>query len=127
MSDYTITNLEEVEDTAAKHGLGFGVVRFPRTAVGAEHTGFAHQQLFPGARQSFGHRHRAAEEVYMVLSGSGAVKMDDGVHPLRAHDIVRVAPHVTRSFEAGPEGMELLAFGPHLDGDGELVQGYWEQ
>ena len=126
MSDYTITNLDDVEDAAAKRGLDFGVVRFPRLAVDAQETGFSHQQIFPGARQSFGHRHDKAEEVYFVISGAGSVKLDDGVHDLKAHDILRVAPHAMRSFAAGPDGLELLAFGAHHEHDGELVQGYWD-
>jgi mannose-6-phosphate isomerase-like protein (cupin superfamily) len=127
MSDYTITNLSDVEDSAAAAGLSFGIVRFPRKALGCERTGFAHQLYFPGRRQSFGHRHADAEEVYYVIAGSGAVKLDDGVHELRAQDLIRLAPHVTRSFEAAPGGLELLVFGARHEGDGEVVPGYWEQ
>ena len=126
MSDYTILNLEAVEDAAAKHGMAGTSVRFPRTAVGAERTGFAHQRLAPNTRQSFGHRHSDAEEVYFVISGAGSVKLDDDVRDLRTHDILRVAPRVMRCFEAGPEGLEMLAFGAHHEGDGELVHGYWQ-
>jgi mannose-6-phosphate isomerase-like protein (cupin superfamily) len=126
ISDYTITNLDQVEDSATKRGLEFGSARFPREDVGAERTGFAHIALLPGRQQTFGHRHKDAEEVYFVISGSGAIKLDDGVHELRAHDIVRLAPAVTRSLRAGPDGMEVLAFGARHAGDGELVDGYWE-
>jgi mannose-6-phosphate isomerase-like protein (cupin superfamily) len=127
MPDYTITNLNDVEDVAAARGLSFGIVRFPREALGCEQTGVAHTQYFPGQRQPFGHRHTDAEEVYYVISGSGRVKLDGGVHDLRAKDLLRVAPHVMRSFEGGPDGLELLAFGARHAGDGEVVQGYWEQ
>jgi len=48
MSDYTITNLAEVDDSAAARGLDFGSARFPREMVGAERTGFAHITLLPG-------------------------------------------------------------------------------
>ena len=42
-------------------------------------------------------------------------------------DAIRVAPKVARGFEAGPEGLELLVFGPHHDKDGELVtEGFWD-
>ena len=34
-----------------------------------------------------------------------------------------VAPTVTRAFEAGDEGLKLLAFGPRVRGDVELVHG----
>jgi len=126
MSDYTITNLAEVDDSAAARGLDFGSARFPREAVGAERTGFAHITLLPGRQQSFGHRHTEAEEVYFVICGSGAIKLDDGIHELRAQDIVRIAPAVTRSFRGGPDGMEVLAFGARVAGDGELVEGFWD-
>ncbi|MGA2008086.1 MAG: hypothetical protein ABSH27_11085 [Solirubrobacteraceae bacterium] len=126
MSDYTITNLDAVEDSAAAGGMDFGSARFPREAVGAERTGFAHITLLPGRQQSFGHRHEKAEEVYFVISGSGDVKLDDGIHALRSHDIVRLAPSVTRSLRGGPDGMEVLAFGARVAGDGELVDGFWE-
>jgi mannose-6-phosphate isomerase-like protein (cupin superfamily) len=127
MSDYTITNLNDVEDSAAAAGLSFGVVRFPREALGCQQTGLAHQLYFPGRRQSFGHRHTEAEEVYYVIAGSGRVKLDDGVHDLKAQDLLRVAPQVMRSFEAGPDGLEMLVFGARHAGDGEVVQGYWDQ
>ena len=127
MSDYTITNLSEVPDSASDRGLDFASARFPRETVGAEHTGFAHITLLPNRHQPFGHRHKEDEEIYFVLSGSGAIKLDDGVHELRTHDMVRLAPGVTRSLKGGPGGMEVLAFGARHGGDGELVQSYWDQ
>lgn len=127
MSDYTIVNLEECDDFAAGNGIGdVGQIRFPREAVEAEATGFAHMQLKPGKRHPFPHRHGQAEEIYFVLSGSGQVKLEDELRELSTHDIVRVAPAVTRGFEAGPEGMELLAFGARHGGDGEIVKDFWE-
>jgi mannose-6-phosphate isomerase-like protein (cupin superfamily) len=128
MSDYTITNLHDVEDIAPKSGIAEnGTVRFPRETVGATGTGFAHLHLKPGKRHPFPHRHQQAEEVYLVLSGSGRVKLEDELHDLRTHDIVRVAPQVTRGFEAGSDGMELLAFGARHEGDGEIVATFWEE
>jgi mannose-6-phosphate isomerase-like protein (cupin superfamily) len=126
MSDYTIINLEDVPDSAPGSGLGFAEVRFPTEAVGAKRTGFAHQRYRPGERQPFGHRHEEAEEVYFVISGSGRVKLDGEVRDLAANDILREAPEVVRSFAAGPDGMELIVFGPRRRGDGELVADYWD-
>jgi len=123
MPDYTITNLNDVEDQAP----GFGEVRFPRTAVDAADTGFAYQHLLPDTKQPFGHRHDKAEEIYFVISGSGSVKLDGDVKELRRHDILRIAPKVARSFASGSDGLELVVFGPHHEKDGELIDNYWDQ
>jgi mannose-6-phosphate isomerase-like protein (cupin superfamily) len=125
---YTIKNLRDIEDSAPKHGMGeLGEARFARGEVGAEATGIAHHVLRPGKRQGFAHRHANAEELHVVLSGSGRVKLDDDVVDLAPMDVLRVAPAVTRMFEAGPDGLEYLVFGPHHESDGEIVrEGFWD-
>ena len=85
----------------------------------------SHHHLRPGRRQAFGHRHERAEEVYLVLSGAGRVRLGDEIVEVGPLDAIRVAPPVMRAFEAGPDGLELLAFGPHHRGDGEIVPGWW--
>ena len=62
----------------------------------------------------------------MVLSGSGRAKLDDEVIELRALDALRIAPATARALEAGPSGMEVLAFGPRAPGDAEMLPGWWE-
>ena len=124
---YTLKQLADVEDSAPKFGYGeVQEARFARRDLEAEQTGVSYHRVKPGKRQGFAHRHERAEEVYVVLSGSGRVKLDDEVIELRRLDALRVAPGVTRAFEGGPEGLELLAFGPHHEGDGEMVPGWWE-
>jgi mannose-6-phosphate isomerase-like protein (cupin superfamily) len=76
-------------------------------------------------RTPFGHRHEEAEEVYVVLGGDGRIKLDDEIIEVGTLDAVRVAPGVIRAFEAGPGGIEVLAFGARHDGDGELIQDWW--
>ena len=126
VSDYTIKNLREVEDIAIKHGFSESQeARFPRPELGAETTGLAYHVVRPGKRQAFAHRHHEAEEVNVVLSGTGRVRLDDEVVEIGPMDAIRVAPHVTRAFEAGPDGLELLVFGPHHHGDAETVQDFW--
>ena len=61
----------------------------------------------------------------MILSGSGRVKLGDQVSEVRTLDAIRVSPDVARAFEAGPDGLEFLAFGPHHPGDGEPVEDPW--
>jgi quinol monooxygenase YgiN/quercetin dioxygenase-like cupin family protein len=124
---HTRVALDEVPDSAAAGGFGeMGQARFANDALGARATGVSLQRLNPGARQPFGHRHVRAEEVYVVLSGTGRVKLDDEVVELAARDALRVAPGVARAFEAGPDGMELLACGPRHRGDSEVLMGWWD-
>jgi len=123
---YTIRTLTDTEDSAPKFGLGeICEARFPSDELAAEQTGLSHQRLRPGKRQAFGHRHERAEEVYLVLSGAGRVKLDDEIEEIGPLDAIRVAPTVTRAFEAGPEGLELVACGPRRRRDGELLQDWW--
>lgn len=126
MSGYTIRNLREGTDMAPQYGFShIGQAIFPREELGAETTGLAFHVLRPGMRHGFGHRHEQAEEVAVVLSGSGRVKLDDEIRDLGALDAVRIAPEVMRAFEAGPDGMELLVFGPRHEGDGAMDPEFW--
>jgi mannose-6-phosphate isomerase-like protein (cupin superfamily) len=125
---YTIFNIDEVEDSAAKFGFGeFQEARFPRGALDADSTGLAHFRIRPGKRQPFAHRHHSTEEIYVVLGGSGRVKLDDAIEEVGRLDAIRIGPGVARAFEAGPEGLELLVFGPHSAEDrGDMIQDYWD-
>jgi mannose-6-phosphate isomerase-like protein (cupin superfamily) len=125
---YTIKNLREVSDSAPQ--FGFDAVqeaRFAASDLGAERTGLSLHRVKPGKRQAFAHRHDEAEEIYVILSGSGRIKLDDEIVEVAPLDAIRVAPRVTRAFEAGGEGLEVLAVGAHHDGDGEIVKdpGFW--
>jgi len=119
---WTLRNLRDVEDVAPKYGFeAVGEARFPRADLGAEGTGLAYHRLRPGMRQAFAHRHEAAEEVHVILSGGGTATLDGEDVVLAPMDALRVSPRVTRIFTAGPEGLEYLVFGPHLEGDGEIL------
>lgn len=126
---FTIKNLRDVDDSAPR--FGFDAVqesRFAYRDLQAETTGVAFHRVKPGCRQAFAHRHKQAEEIYLVLSGEGRIKLDDEVREIKPMDAIRVSPKLTRAFEAGPEGLELLAFGPRHEGDGEIVSGdFWDQ
>jgi uncharacterized cupin superfamily protein len=127
MTGYAIQNLEEIEDSAVKYGLSPQLeTHFARQDLGARTLGLSLQRLAPNTRQPFGHRHEHQEEVYVILGGGGRVSLDDAVVEVRRWDAIRVAPDTTRAFEAGPDGLELLAFGAHTDsGDVESVEGFW--
>lgn len=119
---WTRKNLDEVADSAPR--FGFDAVqeaRFAREDLGCETLGLALQRVKPGCRQAFAHRHEEAEEVYVVLSGSGRMKLDDEVIEVARRDAIRVAPPVARAFEADADGLELLVFGARRAGDGEIL------
>ncbi|MGZ4336851.1 MAG: cupin domain-containing protein [Gaiellaceae bacterium] len=126
MTTYTRLNLDDVEDVAPANGFGGRwEAHVARTALGAEQTGIAYFKLRPGKRSPFSHRHTNAEEIYVILSGTGAVKLGNEVVDVRPLDAIRVAPEIARAFEAGPEGLAFLALGSHQPGDGELVDDQW--
>lgn len=123
---YTQKKLTDVKDSAPEFGFGDDQeARFAKDDLDAEDTGVSHLRLKPGRRQPFGHRHDEAEEVYVVLGGDGRLKLDDEIIEVAKLDAIRIAPGVTRAFEAGPGGIEVLAFGPRHDGDGEVIPGWW--
>ncbi|HZS25491.1 MAG TPA: cupin domain-containing protein [Gaiellaceae bacterium] len=124
---YAKKNLRDVEDSAVRFGLSeTQEARFARKDLGAEQTGMNYLTVKPGRREAFAHKHQEAEEIYVVLAGSGKVKLDDELVELAPLDAVRVSPGTTRSFEAGSDGLQVLVFGPHVEGDGETVERFWE-
>jgi mannose-6-phosphate isomerase-like protein (cupin superfamily) len=123
---FTHKKLTDVEDSASKFGYGeLQEARFANKDLEVEDTGVSFQRVKPGKRQGFAHKHEGAEEIYVVLSGSGRVKLDDEIVEIERLDAIRVAPGVTRQFEAGPEGLEVIAFGPRHDGDAEMIADWW--
>jgi mannose-6-phosphate isomerase-like protein (cupin superfamily) len=125
---YTIKNLKEVEDAAPRFGMAPGMeARFARRALETEQLGVSYERYAPNFRGPFGHRHSEQEEVYVVLGGSGRVKLDDDVVDLKQWDAVRVASTTMRNFEAGPEGLEVLAIGAPTtpEPDVDMVHDWW--
>lgn len=124
---FTIKNLREVEDVAPR--FGFDAVQEARFAwrdLESQTIGIAFHRVKPDCRQAFAHRHDEAEEIYVVLSGSGRIKLGDDVREVGEMDAIRVAPEVMRAFEAGPDGLELLVFGPrHADDRGAVSEDFW--
>jgi mannose-6-phosphate isomerase-like protein (cupin superfamily) len=124
---FTVKRLTDVEDSAPRFGYeGTQQARFAGSDLEAEKTGVSHHRLVAGKRQAFAHRHEDAEEVYVVLSGSGRLKLDEEIVEIEALDAIRVSPPVIRCFEAGPEGIEYIAVGSHHEGDGEIFPGWWD-
>jgi len=126
MPDYTIKNLKDVDDAAAGRG-GDVEARMARKHIDSEHLGVSYFRYGPGFRSPIGHRHREQEEAYVVVSGSGRIRLGDEVRELGQWDVVRVAPTIIRAFEGGPDGMEIVAIGADRPegGDGEMVKDFW--
>ena len=124
MSDYAVKNLMEIDDATEAEGIEG---RFSRKYIESEQLGISHFRYAPGRKATSGHRHEMQEEAYVVVGGSGRIKLEDDVVELRQWDVVRVAPHVVRGFEAGPDGLEVIAVGGTKPegGDGELVADRW--
>lgn len=128
MAGYTVQNLKEVEDQGPNFGLSPDLeARMARVPLELEEFGISYQRLAPDYRLPFGHTHSVQEEVYVLVSGSARVKLDDEVVELKPWDAVRVHRDTMRSFEAGPEGAEMIAVGaPNTGpGDANVEQGWW--
>lgn len=129
MAEYTKRNLRnEVEDAAPKYGMSPPLeARFAREELGLAKSGVSYQRLEPDSRVPFGHRHSEQEELYVVVVGSGRMKIDDEVVELEQWDAVRVAPEAMRNLASGSNGIEVVVFGAPNTGGGdvEMVPGWW--
>jgi mannose-6-phosphate isomerase-like protein (cupin superfamily) len=128
---YTKLNLkEDVQDSAP--GFGFAPdmeARFASKDLELEQSGVGYERWAPNFRVPFGHTHKGQEEVYVVVSGSGRIKIDDEIVDFKQWDAFRVPAGVWRCFEAGPDGAEVIAFGaPKMDdpkSDSPIEPGWW--
>jgi quercetin dioxygenase-like cupin family protein len=124
VAGYTRVNLKDVEDSTAERGSDLEA-RFARKYLDSEHLGVSYFRFGPGFRSPIGHSHREQEEAYVVIAGSGRMRLDGETVELAQWDVVRVAPPVVRGFEGGPDGLELIAIGADRPegGDGVRVEG----
>jgi len=129
MADYTHVNLkEDVEDQAPNFGLAPNLeARMARVPLELEEFGVSYQRIAPNFRVPFGHKHKNQEELYVVVGGGGRAKLEDEVVELKQWDAVRVPKDTMRGFEAGPEGMEVIAIGaPNTGpGDADMATDWW--
>ena len=125
MTDYAIVNLKDIEDSAAERpGME---ARFARKHIDSEHLGVTYMRYEAGLRSPMAHSHREQEEAYVVIGGSGRVRLGDEIREIRQWDVVRVSPAIVRAFEAGADGLEIIAVGSDRPegGDGVRAETAW--
>lgn len=129
MAGYTVQRLTEVENQGVHFGLDESdmVVRMARVPLNCEHCGITYERFGPGFRTPLGHKHNQQEEIYVLVSGSVQMKLDEELVDLEPWTAVRVAPETMRATEAGPDGAELLVIGaPNTGpGDADIVPDWW--
>ena len=126
MSGVTMVNLLELDNVVGDRMPGLDA-RFARSHLNSRDLGVSLFRYEPNLRSDMAHSHREQEEAYLVVAGSGRMLADGKVHDLRRWDVVRVAPEVVRAFEAGPDGLEVIAIGGPKpeDGDGVMADAAW--
>jgi mannose-6-phosphate isomerase-like protein (cupin superfamily) len=130
MAGYTCVNLKsDVKDMAPEFGMEGIEAHFARTNLELENSGLSLFHLDGGYRTPFGHAHSEQEEVYVVVSGSARVAIDDEVVELAQWDAIRIPSGTMRAMEGGQDGGEILAFGaPNTDNkDAEMQPGWWPE
>lgn len=128
MAGYTHLNLKEVEDQAPKFDMSPDLeFRSARVPLELENAGMSYLRVAPNFRVPFGHNHNEQEEIYVLIEGSGRLKLDGEVIELKPLDAVRIHRETMRNLEGGPEGAVVLAFGaPNTGpGDASMTQGWW--
>jgi mannose-6-phosphate isomerase-like protein (cupin superfamily) len=123
--DWTKKNFDDLQDVSPEHVRIQW--RFARDPLRSPELGVSRFTYEPGARMPWGHRHREQEEAYVVVGGSGRAKLNDEIVELRLYDVLRVAPAVIRSFEAGPEGLDVICIGGRkpAGGDTQRFEDFW--
>jgi quercetin dioxygenase-like cupin family protein len=114
---FTLRNLkEDLEDLGSNFdGPPDLEFRHASKALELEQCGLSYQRIPPDYRFPYGHTHEEQEEVYVVVRGSGRMKLDDEIVEVKEWDVVRIPPGTWRGYEGGPQGLEILVFGaPNL-------------
>ena len=124
---FTLTNMKaDLEDIGSLfNGAPDLEFRAATKPLKLERSALSYQRIPPDYRFPYGHSHETQEEVYVVVRGSGRMKVDDEIVELKEWDAVRVPPGTWRGYEAGPQGLEILVIGaPNLgEGTREDVDG----
>jgi oxalate decarboxylase/phosphoglucose isomerase-like protein (cupin superfamily) len=131
MAPYTVQNLREIENQGVKFGMDENDIQFrmAKDPLECEHCGVSLVKLGSGWRVPWGHTHKTQEEIYILINGSGRMKVEDEIIEMKPFTAVRVSKDAMRGYEGGPEGAELLVIGaPRTgSGDADVEQGWWSE
>lgn len=123
MADFSAVNLlDDVEDSVGERAPGIDG-RFARKHLGSRDLGVSLFRYAPGVRSPMAHSHKEQEEAYVIVRGSGRMLLDDTTREVREWDVIRVSPQVVRAFEAGRDGLDVIAVGGPKPADGDGVPG----
>ena len=91
---FTLSNIKaDLEDIGPRFdGAPDLEFRAATKALELEKSALSYQRVPPGYRFPYGHTHMKQEEVYVVLRGSGRMKVNDEIVELKEWDAVRVPP-----------------------------------
>jgi len=120
MPGYAIVNLTDIDDSVGGRLPGLEG-RFGRKHLDSTELGVSRFTYAPSVRNPTGHSHREQEEAYVIVGGSGRVRLDDEIRDVRQWDVIRVSPEIVRAFEAGPDGLDVIAVGGQKPEGGDGV------
>ena len=84
-----IVNIDDVPAERLQHGDRFEATRQTvGDVIGARHLGASVMVVPPGKRAYPHHRHHINEEMFVVLDGTGEVRLGDETHPIRTGDVI---------------------------------------
>lgn len=86
MARFKVKNLMEIEDSSRDRTEGKVEARFARKRLDSKHMRVSYFRYAPGFRLPMGHRRREPEEAYVVVGGSGRMRLDDEIAELRRWD-----------------------------------------
>lgn len=115
----TIVALGDVEPSLQDRGPVHRTRRDLGRAAGSVLSGLQHVTVAPGRRSSVRHCHSHDDEIFVVLEGSATLLLGDERAPVAPGTIVSRPPAtgVPHSFEAGDDGLVMLAYGTREPAD----------
>jgi uncharacterized cupin superfamily protein len=108
----TLAHWDDVEPYRRAKGEMDATWQFLGAAAGTRGVGVHRVCVAPGALPTPPHLHRASEEVFFVLGGSGLAWQDGSAHEVRPGDcVIYRANELAHTFVAGSDGLDYLVFG----------------